>query len=98
MCGTLDCAWAALRSEVFDLVLLDLGLPDGDGGGLLQRIRQSKTAKDGLPDALMPVLIMTARDQVADRISGLNLGADDYLVKPFDLNELEAPHALLRAR
>ena len=97
VCGTLDCAWAALRSEVFDLVLLDLGLPDGDGGGLLQRIRQSKTAKDGLPDALMPVLIMTARDQVADRISGLNLGADDYLVKPFDLNELEARmRALLR--
>lgn len=97
VCGTLDSAWAALRSEVFDLVLLDLGLPDGDGGDLLQRIRQSKTAKDGLPDALTPVLIMTARDQVADRISGLNLGADDYLVKPFDLDELEARmRALLR--
>ena len=97
VCGTLDSAWAALRSEVFDLVLLDLGLPDGDGGHPLQRLRQSQAAKDGLPDALTPVLIMTARDQVADRISGLNLGADDYLVKPFDLDELEARmRALLR--
>ena len=97
VCGTLDSAWAALRSEVFDLVLLDLGLPDGDGGDLLQRLRQSQAAKDSLPDVLTPVLIMTARDQVADRISGLNLGADDYLVKPFDLDELEARmRALLR--
>ena len=97
VCGTLDFAWAALRSEVFDLVLLDLGLPDGDGGDLLQRLRQSQAAKDSLPDVLTPVLIMTARDQVADRISGLNLGADDYLVKPFDLDELEARmRALLR--
>ena len=97
VCGTLDSAWAALRSEVFDLVLLDLCLPDGDGGDLLQRLRQSQAAKDSLPDVLTPVLIMTARDQVADRISGLNLGADDYLVKPFDLDELEARmRALLR--
>ncbi|MDB5928593.1 MAG: DNA-binding response regulator [Polaromonas sp.] len=95
-CGTLGAAWAALRSEAFDLVLLDLGLPDGDGGDLLRRIRQSQ-AGDGLPDRLMPVLIMTARDQVADRISGLDLGADDYLVKPFDLDELQARmRALLR--
>jgi two-component system OmpR family response regulator/two-component system response regulator QseB len=97
VCGTLACAWAALRSEPFDLVLLDLGLPDGDGGSLLQRIRQSQAAPGGLPDPLTPVLIMTAREQVADRISGLNLGADDYLVKPFDLDELEARmRALLR--
>jgi len=97
VCGTLASAWAALRSEPFDLVLLDLGLPDGEGGNLVQRVRQSQTATGGLPDPLTPVLIMTARDQVADRISGLNLGADDYLVKPFDLDELEARmRALLR--
>ena len=94
-------AWTALGGEVFDLVLLDLGLSDGDGGQLLQRIRNAKTragaAPDLLPDPLTPVLIMTARDQVGDRISGLDLGADDYLVKPFDFDELEARmRALLR--
>ena len=95
VCGTLYSAWSALSSEPFDLVLLDLGLPDGEGGNLVQRIRQS--ASGSQPDSLMPVLIMTARDQVADRIEGLNLGADDYLVKPFDLDELEARmRALLR--
>jgi two-component system OmpR family response regulator/two-component system response regulator QseB len=100
VCGTLASAWTAVRSEPFDLVLLDLGLPDGDGSQFLQRIRQPQQpqqAAGGLPDPLMPVLVMTARDQVADRISGLNLGADDYLVKPFDLDELEARmRALLR--
>ncbi|MGV8805122.1 MAG: response regulator [Polaromonas sp.] len=100
VCGTLASAWAALCSEPFDLVLLDLGLPDGDGGALLRRLRQSpggQGAPDRLPDRLTPVLIMTARDQVADRISGLDLGADDYLVKPFDLDELQARmRALLR--
>ena len=97
VCGTLAGAWAALRTEPFDLVLLDLGLPDGDGSMLVQRLRQSPGAAGSLPDTLTPVLIMTARDQVADRILGLNLGADDYLVKPFDLDELEARmRALLR--
>jgi len=96
-CATLEASWAALRGERFDLVLLDLGLPDGDGGQLLRRIRHTPAATGALPDPLTPVLIMTARDQVADRISGLNLGADDYLVKPFDLDELEARmRALLR--
>lgn len=94
-------AWTALCGEVFDLVLLDLGLSDGDGGQLLQRIRSARvragTSPDLLPDPLTPVLIMTARDQVGDRISGLDLGADDYLVKPFDFDELEARmRALLR--
>lgn len=100
VCGTLASAWAALCSEPFDLMLLDLGLPDGDGGALLRRLRQSpdgQGAPGRLPNPLTPVLIMTARDQVADRISGLDLGADDYLVKPFDLDELQARmRALLR--
>jgi len=97
VCATLAGAWAALRTEPFDLVLLDLGLPDGDGSTLVQRLRHSSGVADSLPDPLTPVLIMTARDQVADRILGLNLGADDYLVKPFDLDELEARmRALLR--
>ncbi len=97
VCGTLASAWTALRTEPFNLVLLDLGLSDGDGGDLLQRLRQAPVASEALPDRLTPVLIMTARDQVADRISGLNLGADDYVVKPFDVDELEARmRALLR--
>lgn len=97
VCSTLAQAWAALQAEAFDLVLLDLGLPDGDGGDLLRRIRQARRPGELLPDPMTPVLIMTARDQIADRISGLDLGADDYLVKPFDPDELEARmRALLR--
>jgi DNA-binding response OmpR family regulator len=97
VCAALAPAWGALCSEPFDLVLLDLGLSDGDGGDLLQRIRAAKSGEGNLPDPFTPVLIMTARDQVADRVSGLNLGADDYLTKPFDLDELEARmRALLR--
>lgn len=97
-CASLASAWLALSGEPFDLVLLDLGLADGDGGDLLLRLRHARPGAPGaLPDPLTPVLIMTARDQVADRISGLNLGADDYLVKPFNLDELEARmRALLR--
>jgi DNA-binding response OmpR family regulator len=97
VCAALALAWGALCSEPFDLVLLDLGLLDGDGGDLLQRVRAAKSGEGNLPDPFTPVLIMTARDQVADRVSGLNLGADDYLTKPFDLDELEARmRALLR--
>jgi two-component system OmpR family response regulator/two-component system response regulator QseB len=89
-----DCAsdlergWAALRVEPFDAMLLDLGLPDGDGVTLLQRLRQSPAR--GCPHPEMPVLIMTARDEVASRIVGLDMGADDYLTKPFDAHELAA--------
>jgi two-component system OmpR family response regulator/two-component system response regulator QseB len=75
-----------------DAVVLDLGLPDGDGSEVVRRLRL-QTGRPGvpqLPDPATPVLILTARDQVQDRVAGLNLGADDYLVKPFDMDELEA--------
>jgi DNA-binding response OmpR family regulator len=80
---------AAIRSSHFDACVLDLGLPDEDGLSLLARWRSQ-----GLQ---VPVLVLTARDAVAQRIEGLQTGADDYLVKPFDLHELAARlHALLR--
>ncbi len=94
--GTLALAWAALAAEPFDVVLLDLGLPDGDGSDLLRRLRQSSGT--ALPDPATPVLIMTARDQVSARIAGLDLGADDYLTKPFDLDELAARLRALHRR
>ena len=79
----------ALKSHAYDLLLLDLGLPRIDGISVLTTLRQQGN--------LIPVLILTARDAVADRVKGLNAGADDYLVKPFDLQELSARiHALLR--
>ncbi len=82
-------ARAALDSGEYGLLLLDLGLPLLDGVALLKELRR------GNHD--IPVLVVTARDTVADRISGLNLGADDYLTKPFDLDELIARvHALQR--
>lgn len=89
-------AWAALVVERFSMVLLDLGLADGDGTQLLQRLRQSPHGR--LPEADTPVLIMTARDQVTSRIAGLNLGADDYLTKPFDPDELTARMRALQRR
>lgn len=80
---------AALTGHAFDLVLLDLGLPRQEGLAVLTKLRERRDAT--------PVLIISARDAVADRIKGLNAGADDYLVKPFDLDELVARiHALLR--
>lgn len=82
-------AYHWLQLESFDLIILDLGLPGLDGFELLTRLRQT--------DAQTPVLIVTARDAVPDRVHGLNLGADDYLVKPFDLDEfLARTRALLR--
>ncbi|MGY4532081.1 DNA-binding response OmpR family regulator [Pseudomonas sp. TE3786] len=79
----------ALLCETFDLMVLDLGLPRLSGIHVLQQIRQGGCD--------LPVLILTARDDTDDRIAGLDAGADDYLVKPFDLNELKARlRALLR--
>ena len=92
-CSTIASAWTALTTEGFDAVLLDLGLPDGDGTSVLQRLRNAP-APTGLtttlPDPATPVIILTARDGVHDRIEGLDLGADDYLSKPFDAQELQA--------
>lgn len=100
LCASVAGAWSALCSERFDAVVLDLGLVDGDGEALLQRLRASPApdaVRAPLPDPATPVLIMTARDGVEQRIAGLDKGADDYLVKPFDVNELEARlRALLR--
>jgi two-component system response regulator QseB len=79
----------ALADDTYAVLLLDLGLPRQDGLEVLRKMR-----RDGQQ---IPVLIITARDAVADRVTGLNLGADDYLVKPFDLDELTARvHALAR--
>ena len=98
VCDTLAQAWSALVVEPFDAVLLDLGLPDGDGVSLLERLRTRRPdSAHSLPHPDMPVLIMTARDGVDDRIAGLDGGADDYLVKPFDPNEMLARiRAMLR--
>ncbi|MCA8869784.1 MAG: response regulator transcription factor [Rhodobacteraceae bacterium] len=78
----LDHAVDAMATAVYDLVLLDLMLPDGQGIGFLKRLRAQGD--------VTPVIILTALDQISDRIVGLNAGADDYLVKPFDLAELSA--------
>ncbi|ESR23966.1 response regulator [Lutibaculum baratangense] len=72
----------SLRAVPYDLVLLDLMLPDGRG---LDLLKSRRAAGD-----VTPVIILTARDRISDRIEGLNAGADDYLVKPFDLSELSA--------
>lgn len=73
---------AALAVQEFDLVILDLGLPDLDGTEVLRRLRARRQDT--------PVLVLTARDEVPDRVRGLDLGADDYVIKPFEMPELEA--------
>ena len=77
-----ESARAAVRSESFEAIILDLGLPKLSGLGFLQSIRHDGNTT--------PVIILTARESVEDRVKGLDSGADDYLVKPFDLNELGA--------
>lgn len=87
--STLSAARQALETVKSDVIVLDRGLPDGDGLQLLTEWREQ-----GIN---VPVLILTARDAVRDRVGGLQGGADDYLIKPFDLDELVARlHALLR--
>lgn len=80
--GTLAEAERLCASEEIGLILLDLGLPDGDGLEFLRAFRGKHPST--------PIVIMTARDKVSDKIKGLDLGADDYLVKPFDFHELSA--------
>ena len=75
-------ALAALSTSSFSALVLDLGLPDGDGLSVLRWLRQHGQTT--------PVVIVTARDRVSDRIGGLDAGADDYLIKPFDIDELGA--------
>jgi two-component system OmpR family response regulator/two-component system response regulator QseB len=80
-----DQAAAALATHDYQCVLLDRSLPGLDGDAVLQALRAA-----GAPRSQLPVIVITARDTLADRIQGLDLGADDYLVKPFDLEELSA--------
>lgn len=78
-----------VEAQDFDLIVLDLGLPDMDGLELLRKFRSSKIS--------LPILILTARESMNDRIEGIRQGADDYMTKPFELMELEARiHALIR--
>ncbi|MFH0131088.1 response regulator [Variovorax sp. VaC1] len=88
--GTLQAADAMLALRPVDLVVLDLGLPDGDGLHWLARLRRNNRST--------PVLVLTARDRVADRVEGLRTGADDYLVKPFAVEELDARVEVLTRR
>ena len=80
--GTLAEADAALAQDKVELIVLDLSLPDGDGLDWVARLRRL--------DRTTPLLILTARDRVVDRVAGLRNGADDYLVKPFAVDELDA--------
>lgn len=87
--GSAERALDALRTEAFDAAIIDIGLPIMDGLALTRRLRQDGHA--------MPVLILTARDALQDRVQGLDQGADDYMIKPFELPELLARlRALLR--
>lgn len=80
--ATLDAANACIAVADYDMILLDIMLPDGDGRDFLQRHRHAENRT--------PVIVITARSTVSDRVSLLDLGADDYIIKPFDFSELEA--------
>ncbi|MBX2830420.1 MAG: response regulator transcription factor [Rhodospirillales bacterium] len=89
-CDSIVDAEIMLRGTNYDVLLLDLNLPDGKGIELLRGLRRQGST--------IPCIILTAQDQISDRIEGLNAGADDYLVKPFDLNELSARLAAVARR
>ncbi len=78
------------QSTTYDLILLDLSLPDGHGIDFLRKQRAA--------GSLIPIIVLTAKDQISDRITALNAGADDYMVKPFDLHELSARVAAVARR
>ena len=78
----LSSAYDYVAVSKFDIILLDIMLPDGDGRDFLKKIRKQNIT--------IPVIVMTARSEVSDKIDLLDIGADDYIIKPFDLNELEA--------
>lgn len=87
--GRIDAAWMAMSQVPYQALLLDRGLPDGDGLALLQRMRAAGMS--------LPCLVLTARDALHDRVEGLDAGADDYLPKPFAMDEMVARvKALLR--
>lgn len=84
-------AGLALAEEGFDALILDIGLPDRDGFDVLRQLRQDGSS--------LPVILLTARDRISDRIAGLDMGADDYVLKPFDPDELVARiRAVVRRR
>ncbi len=85
-----ELALLAIRTERPDLVVLDIGLPDIDGISVLKRLRKE--------DVELPVLLLTARDSVEDKVAGLDSGADDYLAKPFEMTELLARLRVLERR
>lgn len=82
ICGRIDAAWTAMQQLSYQALVLDRGLPDGDGLLLLQRLRHAGMR--------VPCLVLTARDALHDRVEGLEAGADDYLPKPFAMDELVA--------
>ncbi|PLZ96984.1 DNA-binding response regulator [Fischerella thermalis CCMEE 5268] len=92
-----EAAWNSVESIKYDLLLLDVTLPKLDGIRFCQRLRTIQANNPAHRNSAAPVLMLTARDTVADKITGLDAGADDYVAKPFDLEELMARiRALLR--
>jgi DNA-binding response OmpR family regulator len=92
-----EMAWQYLEALEYDLIVLDVTLPKLDGIRLCQRLRATDSNKPAYINSSRPILMLTARDTVTDKIAGLDAGADDYVTKPFDLDELMARiRALLR--